>query len=77
MRRAFRNTGDGGPCMGCAERYPGCHDHCERYRAWHAKVLEAHRKEREYRISMDVMSENKKRTVWRKMRYRSKDKPAR
>ena len=19
------------PCRGCGERYPGCHDHCERY----------------------------------------------
>lgn len=23
----------GSPCKGCADRYPACHDHCERYLA--------------------------------------------
>lgn len=23
-----------GPCMGCADRYPGCHASCEKYKGW-------------------------------------------
>lgn len=25
-------------CYGCKERYPGCHDKCEYYRAWKAAI---------------------------------------
>ena len=25
------------PCKGCPDRYPACHDHCERYQAFHAE----------------------------------------
>lgn len=25
-------------CYGCEERYPGCHDKCEHYRAWKAAI---------------------------------------
>lgn len=26
------------PCKDCADRYPGCHDHCERYKAEKARI---------------------------------------
>lgn len=22
------------PCLDCPDRYPACHDHCERYQQW-------------------------------------------
>ena len=25
-------------CYGCKERYPGCHDKCEDYRAWKSAI---------------------------------------
>ncbi len=25
-------------CYSCKERYPGCHDKCEHYRAWKAAI---------------------------------------
>lgn len=38
-------------CIDCQDRYPGCHDHCEDFKAWRAmydeesgKILEARKK---------------------------------
>lgn len=35
-------------CKGCAERYPGCHDHCEKYAAEYAAYLKDKAKRDEY-----------------------------
>ena len=37
------------PCKGCEERYPGCHDHCEKYAKWKAEVQKINTAEREYK----------------------------
>jgi len=36
MWRRFNKSGqkDYPPCGGCPDRTPGCHDRCERYKAW-------------------------------------------
>ena len=36
------------PCKGCADRHTACHDRCERYAKWKAKVREQAAAEREY-----------------------------
>ena len=33
-------------CMGCTDRYPGCHGHCDRYQE--AKLINEKRKHDEY-----------------------------
>jgi hypothetical protein len=34
------------PCKGCTERYEACHDHCERYKAWKAPLIEAYERKK-------------------------------
>ena len=29
------------PCLGCADRVPGCHGKCEKYQGWRAEVMKA------------------------------------
>ena len=36
------------PCKGCAERYPGCHDNCEKYKAWKSRLDEVNKRRKEY-----------------------------
>lgn len=39
------------PCKGCAERYPGCSDHCEKedFLAWKAEQERIRENRRKYR----------------------------
>lgn len=39
------------PCKGCTERYPGCHDHCEKYDTWKAEIKKQKDAEKEYKLS--------------------------
>lgn len=40
-------------CMGCTERYVGCHSKCEKYQNWlkiyHEQIKVQKKKDREYR----------------------------
>ena len=36
------------PCKGCSERYPGCHDNCENYKAWKSRLDEVNKRRKEY-----------------------------
>lgn len=40
-------------CKGCGDRYIGCHDRCEKYRAFKANRKAENEKKREYRDAMD------------------------
>ena len=42
------------PCYGCPDRYPGCHDHCDKYKEWKAKYDEAKKRSEEERYSLYV-----------------------
>lgn len=66
-----RENSSGCPCRGCPDRQPGtgCHDRCERFKAWRVKVDKKNEAERAYHQSNDTMSESKKREMWRKKRY--------
>ena len=59
----------GCPCKDCTERYPACHDKCEKFMEWRKKVDTQRENERQFHIRMDTMSENKKRELWRQKRY--------
>ena len=50
-----------GPCKGCQDRAASCHDTCETYREWHAKIRAAKLAEREDRKNGAVVRE----TVWK------------
>ena len=44
------------PCKGCADRTPGCHDKCEKYKEW-KKILESANKARkEYQFKAAIFS---------------------
>lgn len=72
----WRNNGNG-PCKDCADRYPGCHDHCDRFKEWHEKVAARNKAERDFRMSQDIVSERAKRNMWKKLRYNRKSRPPR
>ena len=42
------------PCKDCADRYPGCHDHClkEEYAAYRGKLDTLRRKRNEERMNL-------------------------
>lgn len=56
------------PCKDCPDRAPGCHGKCERFLAWQKWNEERRDRERNERRSKDVMSDAKKRAIWKKMR---------
>ena len=59
------------PCMGCAEREPGCHGKCERYRAARKEHDERARREKEGRPGFDECCELRRQGVERaKRRHR-------
>lgn len=33
----FKGRNEATPCMGCEDRYPACHGHCEKYKEWRAE----------------------------------------
>ena len=60
------------PCKGCKDRRPGCHAGCaDRYIPWRKAIDAIGEKEREFHRSRDTMSEDAKRKIWRKARYRN------
>ena len=41
------------PCLNCPDRYPACHDHCDRYKEWkeiHERKRAAARDQDEHEI---------------------------
>ena len=40
------------PCYGCPDRYPGCHDHCDKYKEWKAKYEEGKKRSEEERYTI-------------------------
>ena len=59
------------PCKGCTDRFPACSDHCKKteFLEWKAKKDKAKKENRRYQESFDVLSDAKKREIWRKSRY--------
>lgn len=72
MSKFNRDNSHGCSCKGCEDRYPGCHDKCENYKAWKKKHDEAKKAERTYHQSNDIISERKKRAIWKNQRYSRK-----
>ena len=66
-----RENNFGCPCKGCTDRVPEprCHTTCVKYREWRAKIDERNENERKNRQNRDVMSDAKKRDIWRSRRY--------
>ena len=59
--------------MDCTERQPGtgCHDRCEKYKAWQEK--ESRRKEAMRKENEGIpMSDAKRKAIWRSQRYSRK-----
>lgn len=57
------------PCKrDCPERSDICHGKCKRYNEWSDRRKAALDEKNRRTISNDVMSEAKKRSIWRKMR---------
>ena len=65
----FRRTSNC-PCYGCEDRQPGtgCHDRCERYKAWKGKEDEKKKARRE-ESAVVPMSDAKRKAIWRSKRY--------
>lgn len=40
------------PCKGCPDRYPGCHDHCDKYQEWKAKYQEGKERSQKDRYTL-------------------------
>ena len=57
-------------CKGCPDRKPGCHDHCERFKAWQ----QLHQAERAYTYDMTHTMSCYHRTYEDKHRARGKKK---
>ena len=53
------------PCKDCRNRRPGCHDTCERYKAWRWKRSEILNRER---MKRDAYTDHDKQPYWRKHR---------
>ena len=60
------------PCKDCTDRYPGCHDKCERFAGWKQMLEEYRKNEREYHQKNDVISDAKLHTIWKSRRYNSR-----
>jgi len=57
------------PCKDCEERYPACHDQCGKFREFRKEIDRKRIAEQTARESSDILSESKKRAIWRKQRY--------
>lgn len=59
------------PCKECGDRVPepNCHGYCDRYIAWQAENRERNEKNRVEQQGKNVISEAKRRELWRKKRY--------
>jgi hypothetical protein len=40
------------PCLNCPEKYPGCHDHCDKYKEWKERyqAQQKHLADNKYRM---------------------------
>ena len=56
------------PCKDCQDRNPGCHDRCEKFREWRAKIDSRNEAERAFKQKNDTLSTRKKRALWRNKR---------
>lgn len=57
------------PCeRSCPDRTPECHGQCDRYNQWRKKKDAALEEKAIRQAGKDVMSETKKRAIWKKMR---------
>lgn len=67
-----RTNNNGCPCKDCQDRQPGtgCHDRCEKFQAWRKKLDERNEEERRERNSCDVMSDAKKKAMWKKQNWK-------
>ena len=36
------------PCKDCKDRYPVCHDKCEKYKEWKSRLDEVNKRRKEY-----------------------------
>lgn len=66
-----KNNGSGCPCKECKDRYPACHDHCEKseYVAWREKMATMKKAEQDYRKQFNCISDANIRASWRNKRY--------
>lgn len=44
------------PCKVCEERYPGCHDKCEKYKEWKANLEKVNEERRKYNQRAAIFS---------------------
>ena len=60
------------PCSrDCDERYPACHDHCDKFKKWRKKLEKAREEERKYHRNNDLISDDTKRRIWKSQRYKN------
>lgn len=62
MPRMQSPTREVAPCLGCADKEPGCHGKCDAYKAWRGRldlVNEARVKYRDRPMSRDERRERK------------------
>lgn len=59
----------GCPCQGCDDRDAVCHGKCERYKEWRSHVDARNEARRTVKASMDTMSDDAKRHIWKKQRF--------
>lgn len=55
------------PCKDCPDRYPGCHDSCEKYKCWKDE-LAAVKKDLRLKNSSHLYNYAAKQRVWRSYR---------
>lgn len=66
FNRDMRDSGC--PCKECGDRNPGCHDKCEKYKAWRAGWDRMMENRRKYMESLDTISDGYKKYLMRKNR---------
>ena len=77
MRKNISWGGSDSPCKGCTDRHfierdgkeMTCHAECEAYISWSAKDRERKEALHQELKSRDILSEAKKRQIWRNKRY--------
>lgn len=58
------------PCKDCAERHPGCHSECERYKEYSRERAEIRNSERRINDYYAIHNEQARKAVLRKWRKR-------
>lgn len=69
MNNGWRNNNSDCPCKECDIHTITCHVVCGKYSEWKKKQEIRNAEERKARGSSDLMSDAKKKAIWRKMRY--------